>query len=175
MSFPVAGGAAEPQQSAYTTYPGATLATVMSTVPEPAASGSSSSWPGTSPPIPHMGMSITRAWREVSAMSPRAVFAAATHSSARDPRQHPPVSGGKRPLCTPGVSPERSRGIGGCACARCGFLAAMWRFVVTQMSWLPCSGSSRSTRDRAAWRSLDVVGETRQPHFWWQILRLHWR
>ena len=39
-------------------------------------------------------------------------------------RKHPPVSGGKRPLCTLGVAPGRSRGIGGCARARCVMLAA---------------------------------------------------
>eukprot|EP00964_Phaeocystis_antarctica_P090727 scaffold58088_cov58-Phaeocystis_antarctica.AAC.1 len=39
-------------------------------------------------------------------------------------RKHPPVSGGKRPLCTLGVPPGRSRGIGGCARAPCVFLAA---------------------------------------------------
>eukprot|EP00964_Phaeocystis_antarctica_P071597 scaffold43714_cov54-Phaeocystis_antarctica.AAC.1 len=38
--------------------------------------------------------------------------------------KHPPVSGGKRPLCTLGVPPGRSRGIGGCARAPCVFLAA---------------------------------------------------
>eukprot|EP00964_Phaeocystis_antarctica_P020330 scaffold11233_cov59-Phaeocystis_antarctica.AAC.2 len=36
--------------------------------------------------------------------------------------KHPPVSGGKRPLCTLGVPPGRSRGIGGCARAPCVFL-----------------------------------------------------
>eukprot|EP00964_Phaeocystis_antarctica_P037921 scaffold21689_cov77-Phaeocystis_antarctica.AAC.2 len=39
-------------------------------------------------------------------------------------RKHPPVSGGKRPLCTLGVPPGRSRGIGGCVRAPCVFLAA---------------------------------------------------
>eukprot|EP00964_Phaeocystis_antarctica_P073148 scaffold44848_cov66-Phaeocystis_antarctica.AAC.9 len=39
-------------------------------------------------------------------------------------RKHPPVSGGKRPLCTLGVPPGRSRGIGGCARAPCVFLDA---------------------------------------------------
>ena len=39
-------------------------------------------------------------------------------------RKRPPVCGGKRPLCTLGVPPGRSRGIGGCARAPCVFLAA---------------------------------------------------
>ena len=39
-------------------------------------------------------------------------------------RKHPPVSGGKRPLCTLGVPPGRSRGIGECARAPCVSLAA---------------------------------------------------
>ena len=39
-------------------------------------------------------------------------------------RKHPPVSGGKRPLCALGVPPGWSRGIGGCARAPCVFLAA---------------------------------------------------
>jgi len=37
------------------------------------------------------------------------------------------------------------------------------------------SGSSRSTRDRAAWRSRSSSERLGQPHFWWQILRLRWR
>ena len=41
-------------------------------------------------------------------------------------RKHPPVSGGKRPLCTLGVPPGRSTDVsaGGCARAPCVFLAA---------------------------------------------------
>ena len=37
------------------------------------------------------------------------------------------------------------------------------------------SDSSRSTRDRAAWRSRSSSERLGQPLFWWQILRLRWR
>eukprot|EP00964_Phaeocystis_antarctica_P106918 scaffold71710_cov81-Phaeocystis_antarctica.AAC.1 len=50
------------------------------------------------------------------------------HAAQRHDREgfmkHPPVSGGKRPLCSLRVPPGRSRGIGGCARAPCVFLAA---------------------------------------------------
>eukprot|EP00964_Phaeocystis_antarctica_P032950 scaffold18671_cov54-Phaeocystis_antarctica.AAC.2 len=59
--------------------------------------------------------------------SPRTDMAANGNASESPVRaaaaEHPPVSGGKRPLCTLGVPPGRSRGIGGCARAPCVFLA----------------------------------------------------
>eukprot|EP00964_Phaeocystis_antarctica_P102964 scaffold68268_cov76-Phaeocystis_antarctica.AAC.4 len=54
----------------------------------------------------------------------RAMALVATSEVPKLHRKHPPVSGGKRPLCTLGVPPGRSRGIGGCARAPCVFLAA---------------------------------------------------
>ena len=45
--------------------------------------------------------------------------------------------------------------------------------------WLPSlSDDERLVEEHAQSRGVEeplVVGETRQPHFWWQILRLHWR
>eukprot|EP00964_Phaeocystis_antarctica_P001724 scaffold908_cov61-Phaeocystis_antarctica.AAC.2 len=46
-------------------------------------------------------------------------------------------------------------------------------------TWLPSlSDDERLVEEHAQSRGVEeplVVGETRQPHFWWQILRLHWR
>ena len=85
-------------------------------------------------------------------------------------RKHPPVSGGKRPLCTLGVPPGRSRGIGECARAPCVSLAAA---EGTARGYGRVRGENLfsdlyAARSRVLLDEPLVVGESRQPH-WWQI------
>ena len=96
------------------------------------------------------------------------------------PRKHPPVSGGKRPLCTLGVAPGQSRGIGGCARAPCVSLApaegtargcaGMWRGkpVLLRNRW-SCPGPGSASAPGPASESETGFGAQnaicRYPHF----------